>query len=412
MQNKVWLPYTQMQSHELPIHVSHTDKSRIYLKNGGYLVDGIASWWTACHGYRHPLIEEYVIRQFKKMPHVMLGGIIHDSVITLANKITELTPSNLEHVFFSESGSVSVEVALKMAIQYQMNKGESQKNKFIAFRHGYHGDTFAAMSICDPEEGMHAKFSDTLLSQYIVDLPEQEDDFIFFEQQVKMIHHNVAAMIIEPLVQAAGGMFFHSSQILQRVVEICRSYNILIIFDEIATGFGRTGSMFAFEKTNIVPDIFTLSKALTGGSLPLAATVASKEIFNAFLSERQEAAFMHGPTYSGNPTACSAALGSIEVFAQEPRLEQATSLELRLKDGLSKCSKLAIVRDVRIFGAIGVVELAEKIDIARLKRKFIDQGVWIRPIGKIVYLMPALNITDEDLEKLCDSIFTVLNSIR
>jgi adenosylmethionine-8-amino-7-oxononanoate aminotransferase len=411
MNNKVWLPYTQMQTAQEPLHVSHVDKSKIFLKNGDCLVDGIASWWTACHGYRHPLIEEYVIRQLKKMPHIMLGGIIHDPAIELANELTQLLPEELAHVFFSESGSVSVEVALKIAIQYQMLRGAQGKSKFISFRNAYHGDTFAAMSVCDPLEGMHSKFSSSLVPQYTFEVPQSDKDFFNFENEVKKVKDNVAGMIIEPLVQAAGGMIFHSSSQLRRMTDICKANDILIIFDEIATGFGRTGSMFAFEKANIIPDLITLSKALTGGTLPLAATVVTKKVFNTFLSERDEDALMHGPTYSGNPTACSAALASIKIFEQEPRIQQAKTLEHRMLERLSLCNSFSLVKNIRTLGAIGVIELVREVDITKLRQEFIRRGVWIRPIGKIIYLMPALNIIEEDLNRLCNAVVDVVSAL-
>jgi adenosylmethionine---8-amino-7-oxononanoate aminotransferase len=411
MNEKVWLPYTQMQTAQQPLHVSHVDKSRIFLKNGDFLIDGIASWWTACHGYRHPLIEEHVIRQLKKMPHIMLGGIIHEPVIELSNKLIELLPEELGHVFFSESGSVSVEVALKIAIQYQMLRGANSKAKFISFRNAYHGDTFAAMSVCDPLEGMHSKFSSSLVAQYTFKVPKSEEDFLSFESNIKKIKDNVAGMIIEPLVQAAGGMIFHSPDQLRRIADICKANDILVIFDEIATGFGRTGSMFAFEKANITPDLITLSKALTGGTLPLAATIATKKVFNVFLSEREGDALMHGPTYSGNPLACSAALASIKIFEQEPRIQQAKILEHRMLESLSRCDKFSLVRNVRSLGGIGVVELIREIDINKLRQQFIKRGVWIRPIGKIIYLMPALNIIEEELDHLCDAIVNVVSTL-
>lgn len=406
----VWRPYTQMQTATEPLVAVRTGGSRIWLDDGRCLVDGIASWWTACHGYNHPAIRAAVEAQLERMPHVMLGGLVHEPVLELAGRLRELLPGDLGHCFFSESGSVSVELALKMARQYWINRGERGRRRFIAFRHGYHGDTFAAMSICDPEEGMHALFAGSLDAQIIVDLPRDEDSLAAFEAALAREAGQLAGLIVEPLVQCAGGMKFHSPEVLRRVVEIARGHGLIVIFDEIATGFGRTGTMFACEQVGAVPDIITLSKALTGGTLPLAVTVARRHVYEAFLSDDPGHALMHGPTFTGNPLACAAANASLELFRTEARLEQVAAIELRLREGLAVCAELSAVVDVRVKGAIGAVELAGPVAIELLRRRFVEAGVWIRPFGNVVYLMPALNISKQDLDRLIDAVVAVLGS--
>lgn len=406
----VWRPYTQMQTAAAPLRVVRTEGSRLWLDDGRCLIDGIASWWTACHGYNHPAIREAVAIQLERMPHVMLGGLVHEPVIELAERLAALLPGDLAHAFFSESGSVSVEVALKIARQYRINRGEGARQRFLAFRHAYHGDTFAAMSVCDPEEGMHALFAGSLEPQRIVDLPGDERAFRQFEAVLERERHELTALIIEPLVQCAGGFHFHSPETLQRIVAMARAAGLLVIFDEIATGFGRSGTLFAAEQARVVPDIITLSKALTGGTLPLAATVVRQHVYEAFLSDRDEAALMHGPTFSGNPLACAAANASLELFRTESRLGQVVGIEARLRDGLDPCRELPGVVDVRVKGAIGVVELAGPVDLDRLRMRFVDAGVWIRPFGRVVYLMPALNIQADELDRLIAAVFSVLST--
>ena len=406
----VWRPYTQMQTAPEPVAAVRTEGSRIWLDDGRCLIDGIASWWTACHGYNHPAIRKAVAAQLERMPHVMLGGLVHEPVLELAARLAELTPGDLSHCFFSESGSVAVEVAMKMALQYRINQGQRGRNRFVAFRHAYHGDTFAAMSVCDPEEGMHALFAGSLDQHLILDLPQDDQGFADFEAQIASAANNLAGLIIEPLVQGAGGMKFHSPEVLRRIVEIARTQDLLVIFDEIATGFGRTGTLFAADQADVVPDIMTLSKALTGGTLPLAVTVAREHVYEAFLSGDAGKALMHGPTYSGNPLACAAANASIDLFATEPRLEQVAAIEEQLREGLSPCAKMAGVADVRVKGAIGVVELEGQVDHDALRVRFVEAGVWVRPFGDIVYLMPALTIGRDELDTLIDAVVEAVGS--
>ena len=388
----VWRPYTQMMTAPAPLVAARTEGSRIFLEDGRCLIDGIASWWTACHGYNHPVIRAAVEEQIARMPHVMLGGLVHEPVLELAGRLTALLPGSLDHCFFSESGSVAVEVAMKMARQVWINRGNRSRRGFVSFRHGYHGDTFAAMSVSDPEEGMHALFAGALESQLVVDLPRDAAALERFGALLEREAGGLAGLIIEPLAQCGGGMKFHDSETLRAVTELARAQGLLVIFDEIATGFGRTGRMFAAEEAGVVPDIMTLSKALTGGTLALAVTVASDAVYESFLSPDAGRALMHGPTYSGNPLACAAANASLELFANEPRLEQVAVLAERLREGLEPCADVGGVADVRVKGAIGVVELEGAVDHDALRNEFVEAGVWIRPFGNVVYLMPALNI--------------------
>ncbi len=391
-----------------PFVVERTAGVRLYLDDGRELIDGIASWWTACHGYNHPHIRAAVAAQLARLPHVMLGGLVHAPAVSLAARLAALLPGGLEHVFFSESGSVSVEVAMKMALQYRSNRGEKERVRFASFRGGYHGDTLAAMSVCDPEEGMHRLFGAALPKQVVVPLPQDDESSREFERAVAAHAQVLTAVIVEPLVQAAGGMRFHSPDTLARIAATARRLDLLLIFDEIAVGFGRTGTLFACEQAGVVPDIITLSKALTGGTLPLAATVASARVYEAFLSDDASRALMHGPTYAGNPLACAAANASLDLFETEPRLQQVASLEAQLEEALRACRSLPGVRDVRVKGAIGVVQLVREPKLEPLRARFVQHGVWIRPFGAVVYLMPPLVIDADDLARLTRAIYDVL----
>ena len=404
----LWLPYRQMKTAPPPLVVERTDGVRLYLTDGRVLIDGIASWWTACHGYNHPHIRALVAAQLERLPHVMLGGLANEPALALAERLAKLLPGDLDHVFFTESGSVSVEVAMKMALQYRMNRGEHERTRFLSFRGAYHGDTFATMSVCDPEEGMHRLFGSMLPKQVVASLPQDEETAREFERTVASHAHELTAVILEPLVQAAGGMKFHSPETLARVAETARRFDLLLILDEIAVGFGRTGTLFACEQAGVVPDIITLSKALTGGTLPLAATVASTRVYDAFLSDDAGKALMHGPTFSGHALACSAANASLDLFADEPRLEQVAAIASQLERGLAACRGLRGVRDVRVKGAIGVVQLEREPKLEALRARFVAHGVWVRPFGDVVYLMPPFVIGSEDLERLMAAIHDVL----
>jgi len=406
----IWLPYTQMKTANPPLATVRTQGTRITLADGTQLVDGIASWWTACHGYNHPHIRETVQRQLEAMPHVMLGGLVHEQALTLARRLCDLLPENLTRVFFSDSGSVAVEVAMKMAVQYWLNKGVRGRTKMLAFKGGYHGDTIATMAVCDPEEGMHALFAGTLPQHHVIDLPRDEESIKAFDAFVERHAGDTAAILVEPLVQGAGGMLFHDPRVLQHLRKTADKYDLLLIFDEIFTGFGRTGPMFALEAAEIAPDIVTLGKGLTGGTLPLAATVASQKIFDAFWSDDPMHALMHGPTFMGNALACAAANASLDLFEREPRLLQSAEIGKAMGKQLGRCIGMKGVKDVRVKGAIGVVELENIENMNALKAALVAEGVWVRPFRNIVYLTPALTIDEADLRKLTDAIVKVAGS--
>jgi adenosylmethionine-8-amino-7-oxononanoate aminotransferase len=404
----IWLPYTQMQTAAMPLPVVSANGSVIELADGRKLVDGIASWWSMCHGYQHPDIIKAIVKQAEGLSHVMFGGLAHEPAYTLATRLCAITHCGMERVFFSDSGSIAVEVALKMALQYWRNKGESKRTKFICFNHGYHGDTLGAMSV-SARGPFTSAYDGVSLKNFQLDLPNDEYSFAEFTDTVNAVGAQVAAIIIEPLVQAAGGFRFHSADILSEVRRVAREHNILFIVDEIATGFGRTGSMFACHEAAIQSDIMCVGKALTGGHMPLAATLATAEVFNGFLSESIEQALMHGPTFMAHPIACAAALASLDLFVLEPRIAQAEALEQALFDGLKEFRNLDSVVDVRVKGAIGVVETTLSPDVLRgLRDQFIEHGAWIRPLGNIVYLMPPLTISDAELETLFAAIGKVL----
>ncbi len=405
----VWLPYAQMKTATPPLAVTATHGSRIVLADGRELIDGIASWWTACHGYNHPHIRAAVERQLAAMPHVMFGGLVHEPALSLARRLVGLLgPGDLDRVFFSDSGSVAVEVALKMAVQYWRNQGRRGRTRFLAFTGGYHGDTTGAMAVSDPQGSMHAAFRGLLPEQITVDLPVDEASSAAFETTLKRHADELAAIIVEPLVQGAGGMRFHDAQVLRTLRAAADRYELLLIFDEIFTGFGRTGSLFAFQAAGVVPDIITLSKALTGGTLPLAATIARKKLFEAFWSDDPAHALMHGPTFMANPLACAAANASLDLFEREPRLDQVAKISDALATGLEPCRRLPGNKDVRVKGAIGVVKLDRIEDLNALRQHFVAEGVFIRPFGTVVYLTPAFTIAEDELAKLTDAVRRVL----
>src|SRR6476661_6652683 len=363
----VWLPYVQMKAMREPLAVARTEGCRIVLNDGRELIDGVASWWTACHGYNHPHIRAAIERQLATMPHVMLGGLVHEQALTLARRLAALLPGDLDRVFFSESGSVAVEIAMKMAQQFWINRGEPRKTRFVAFKGGYHGDTTGAMAVSDPDAGMHDVFRGLLPEHVIADLPADAASCDALELVLARHADSIAGVMIEPLVQGAGGMRFHDAATLQRLRDIADRCGALLIFDEIFTGFGRTGTMFACEQAGVVPDIVTLSKALTGGTLPLAATVARQSVFEAFWSDDPRKALMHGPTYMGNALACAAANASLDLFESEPRLAQVAAISEQMTRELAPCRSLPGVKDVRIKGAIGVVELERIADIQAVR---------------------------------------------
>ncbi len=404
----VWRPYCQMKGAPPPLPVARTEGARIILEDGRELIDGIASWWTACHGYNHPHIRQAIQAQLARMPHVMFGGLAHEPAYRLAERLVKLLPGDLKHVFFAESGSVAVEIAMKMAIQYWINRGESGRNRFVSFRGGYHGDTLAAMTVCDPEEGMHALFAGVMPAQHVVSLPRESADEKALEHVLDRHGGEVAAILVEPSVQGAGGMVFHDYDVLARLRSVANRHDLLLIFDEIFTGFGRTGPLFVCEGAQVQPDIVTLSKALTGGTLPLSATVASHRVFEAFWSEDPRAALMHGPTFMANPLACAAANASLDLFETGAWIDDVARIEGGLKAGLEPCRRLPHVVDVRTRGAIGVVELDHVPDASRLCARFVEEGVWIRPLGRVVYLTPAFVTSGDELRMLTTAIRKVL----
>jgi adenosylmethionine-8-amino-7-oxononanoate aminotransferase len=402
----VWHPYAPASSSGDMYAVESAEGVRLKLADGRQLIDGMASWWCAIHGYNHPVLNKAAHEQLNKMSHVMFGGLTHQPAVKLAQLLVKLTPPNLDRVFFSDSGSVAVEVAIKMAVQYWFSKGQPRKQKLVALRCGYHGDTFGAMSVCDPDTGMHHLFGDVLSKQVFAPAPNcgfsdncEDRDISAMTQILSEQHQDIAAVIVEPVVQGAGGMRFYSPQYLVKLRALCDAFEVLLIFDEIATGFGRTGKMFALEHAQVEPDILCLGKALTGGYMTLAATLCSNEI-SSVISEGEPGAFMHGPTFMANPLACSVAIASIELLLSQPWQRSIKRLKIELATGLAPAMKLPNVVDVRTLGAIGVIELDQPVDMARVQPMFVERGVWVRPFGKLIYAMPPYVMSSEDVATL------------
>lgn len=413
--NHIWHPYSAMSS-DLPIYeVESADGVRLKLKGGRELIDGMSSWWCMIHGYNQPEMNAALEQQIKKMSHVMFGGLTHESAIELTKLLIEITPASLQKVFYSDSGSVAVEVAMKMAIQYWHAKDKSTKQKFISLRSAYHGDTFAAMSVSDPETGMHSLFKNALAKQIFIKQPSSrfgengnKNDIAELEETLKQHSNDVAALILEPIVQGAGGMWFYSAYFLQQAKILCEKYNVLLIADEIATGFGRTGKLFACEHAGISPDIMCIGKALTGGYLTLAATLTTNEI-SMTIDKGNPGVFMHGPTFMANPLACTAALTSTQLLLKSNWQKNIQRIESQLNEGLKVCSGFETVKEVRVLGAIGVIEMKTVVDMKRITNAFVDAGVWVRPFGKLVYLMPPYIIDEDDLNKLINAVVSTMS---
>ena len=414
-QNHIWHPYSAMNS-DLPVYeVASADGVRLKLKDGLELIDGMSSWWCMIHGYNHPEMNTALEQQIKKMSHVMFGGLTHQPAIELTKKLIEITPTPLQKVFYSDSGSVAVEVAMKMAIQYWHAKGNPDKQRFISLRSAYHGDTFAAMSVSDPDTGMHSLFKDIIPHQIFIEQPKarfgeacNEEQLDELEQVLKNHSEEISALIVEPIVQGAGGMWFYSADYLKKAKALCEKYNVLIIFDEIATGFGRTGTLFACEHANISPDIMCIGKALTGGYLTLAATLTTDKISNT-IDNGEPGVFMHGPTFMANPLACTAALTSINLLLKSNWKENIQKIQQQMAKELDICNTFDSVNEVRVLGAIAVIEMKQPVDMAIITKDFVDAGVWVRPFGKLVYLMPPYIINSDDLSKLINAVVKVLN---
>ncbi len=414
----IWHPYASATDPGVIVPVTSAEGVRLNLADGRQLIDGMASWWCAIHGYNHPVMNRAVRAQLEDMAHVMFGGLTHPAAVKLARILCDLTPDSLTRVFFSDSGSVAVEVALKMAVQYWQARGQPGKRKMVALRSGYHGDTFGAMSVCDPVTGMHHLFGDVLAKQFFVPAPECDFNAECPESELDDItdllsrhHGEIAAVILEPVVQGAGGMRFYSPDYLRKLRALCDAFEVLLIFDEIATGFGRTGKLFALEHAGVEPDLLCLGKSLTGGYMTLAATLCSERLAST-ISSGEAGAFMHGPTFMGNPLACATAIASIELLLSQPWQRTVERLGAELTEGLAPAADLEQVSDVRTLGAIGVIELKQGVDLRQVTPMFVERGVWVRPFGKLVYAMPPFIMQSDDVATLTAAMVDVVAKLE
>jgi len=407
----IWHPYTAIPAQPEPYPVASAEGVYLTLTDGRRLIDGMSSWWSVIHGYNHPRLNQAAHAQIEQMAHVMFGGLTHEPAAELVKRLLQITPPALDQVFLADSGSVSVEVALKMAIQYWQAQGRDEKHRFLALKGGYHGDTFGAMSVCDPENGMHHLFTGVLPQHYFAPRPEirfhqdwRPEAIDEFARLLQQNHQHIAAVILEPIVQGAGGMWFYHLQYLREIRQLCDEYQVLLIADEIATGFGRSGRLLACEHAGVTPDLLCLGKALTGGYMTLAATLTTRAISQQ-IAESEAHCFMHGPTFMANPLACRVACASLDVLLESDWQQTIQRIENRLTTGLAPCRDLSNVADVRVLGAIGVVEMKQALDVGKIQSRLVEQGVWLRPFGRLLYTMPPYIMTDDQLDTVCQALY-------